>query len=365
MLTSLKAPIFAALSITKKCNLKCVHCYASGGERDKNELTDDELKNVIKQLIDMGILNIDFLGGEPFERENFPELIQMVIDAGLRLNVTTNGTLITEDWLDKYGKNISLLRIALDSPIPEEHDKFRGVPGSWHKTYNSVKSAVDRKINVTLVTTYHRKNTHQLSDMVSLAANLGVAGYANTCLFPSGRGKSLEEDVFSVEDMKEFLTEWGNQRKILKEKNIRLKLIDETPITILLADKSGYENEYLTFKANCANKTPTCRACTAGLLQVHLTPTGHLIPCGGMEGIKELQTDDNDVRLHSIEHIWKNSWIFNAMRDRLYTDKPYSINDKCNKCEFLQYCGGGCRAAAYLTHGNFEKADSFCWYEPK
>lgn len=361
----LRSPILAALSVTRSCNLKCVHCYALGGAPAENELSTSELENVIRQILDMEVLNVDFLGGEPFMRDDFTAMARMVSDNGTLLNVTTNGTMITEEWLDGFDRRLGLLRIAVDSPDPDAHDRFRGSRGAWSKTVQAIRAAVRRRVNVTIVTTFHRRNVNDLEGMVELALELGVRGFANTFLLPSGRGKDLIEDVFSPEEARDFCRRWGETRRRLVREGRRLTLIDESPLTILMADEPGYESEFLRSMAHSGPGNRSLgRACTAGFIQMHMTPTGHLIPCGGMEGLTELCQEDNDVRRRKVKDIWEDAWIFRAMRDRLVPDQPLSVKDKCQRCRLLGQCGGGCRAAAYLKYGDFEHADPFCWYEP-
>jgi len=362
----LRSPVLAALSITRACNLRCVHCYAEGGEPQENELSTAEMQDVLRQLLEMEVLNVDFLGGEPFMRDDFPELFKMVSANGTLVNVTTNGTMITEEWLDTVDQRISLLRIAIDSADPDTHDRFRGCPGAWRKTTQAVRAAVQRGINVTIVTTFHRRNVDELETLVELALDLGVRGYANTLLLPSGRGSALNDDVFAPEEARDFCRRWGEMRRRLAREGRPLTLIDETPLTILLAEEPGYESAHLTLTTHPQPGDRVLgRACTAGFFQLHMTPSGHLIPCGGMEGLPELCTDENDVRRRPVKDIWETAWIFRVMRDRLAVDRPHSVQGKCARCRFLPFCGGGCRAAAYLKHGDFSQADPFCWYEPE
>lgn len=361
MSIELRGPLLASLSITRECNLKCNHCYASGGTKADNELNTEELLNVIDQFIESGALNFDFLGGEPFMRTDLTALIERCIERGIHVNVTTNGTKLSRAWLDKFDKKLGLLRIALDSVDPEKHDSFRGVQGAWAETIKGIRSAVERGVNVTVVTTFHRRNVHELDQLVDFMLELGVNAYANTILLPSGRGAQLNEDVLSPSELRAFCLAWGQKRSKLQEKKLPLALIDEHPLTTLLTSEKGYEGQH--YQVN--ERLSKGRACTAGFIQAHMTPSGHLIPCGGMEGISELHTDDNDVRKRSVNEIWMNSWIFRAMRDRMYQDRPFSIIDKCKECKYLPFCGGGCRAASYLKYGDFYHTDPQCWYDPE
>ncbi|MBC8372203.1 MAG: radical SAM protein, partial [Planctomycetes bacterium] len=82
---------------TKRCNLKCKHCYsASTNQPDPNELSDDEAKVMIDDLAAFGCPVLLFSGGEPLMRPGVTDLISYARAAGLRAVVSTNGNLIDE-----------------------------------------------------------------------------------------------------------------------------------------------------------------------------------------------------------------------------------------------------------------------------
>jgi radical SAM protein with 4Fe4S-binding SPASM domain len=47
-----------------------------------------------------------------------------------------------------------------------------------------------------------------------------------------------------------------------------------------------------------------------------------------------------------------------------HTRNPARVGGKCARCEFLDLCGGGSRARAYITNGDFAAADSACAHQP-
>ena len=57
-----------SIRLTKRCNLRCKHCYANGGENCEQELTLDDIKSILDQLSAMSVSEVFFTGGEPFIR---------------------------------------------------------------------------------------------------------------------------------------------------------------------------------------------------------------------------------------------------------------------------------------------------------
>ena len=82
-------------NVTRRCNLKCVHCYAHAKDMaEDNELSTREGKELIDDLAGFGAPVILFSGGEPLVRKDLPELAEYAVDKGMRAVISTNGTLI-------------------------------------------------------------------------------------------------------------------------------------------------------------------------------------------------------------------------------------------------------------------------------
>ncbi|MCU1361551.1 MAG: hypothetical protein JWN99_2840, partial [Ilumatobacteraceae bacterium] len=73
--TGLDAPICLTWELTYACNLQCVHCLSSSGQRDPRELTTAEAKRVLDELHDLQVFYINIGGGEPMVRRDFFELV--------------------------------------------------------------------------------------------------------------------------------------------------------------------------------------------------------------------------------------------------------------------------------------------------
>ncbi len=90
----LDAPICLTWELTYACNLACVHCLSSSGQRDPRELSTDEAKAVLDELHDLQVFYINIGGGEPMVRRDFFELVEYAIGRGLGVKFSTNGAYI-------------------------------------------------------------------------------------------------------------------------------------------------------------------------------------------------------------------------------------------------------------------------------
>ena len=121
-------------NMTRRCNLKCVHCYAQAVDPDgKDEISTEQGKAIISDLAAYGAPVMLFSGGEPLVRQDLPELASYATEKGMRAVISTNGTLITKEKARELKAiNLSYVGISLDG-AEEIHDKFRGVPNSFKK----------------------------------------------------------------------------------------------------------------------------------------------------------------------------------------------------------------------------------------
>jgi len=103
-------------NMTRRCNLKCIHCYSNSADIDyPDELTAEEGKKLIDDLAAFGSPVILFSGGEPLMRKDLSDLAQYARDKGMRAVISTNGTLITKEIAAKLQKvGLSYVGVSLD-----------------------------------------------------------------------------------------------------------------------------------------------------------------------------------------------------------------------------------------------------------
>jgi len=128
-------PLRYFFELTYRCNLRCPYCYV-GCERDKNELSTDEWKKVIKQIPFYSFVTL--VGGEPLIRKDFIDILMATSKKTFgKLNVVSNGILINDEIIDAFIKSkMMLLSVSLDG-YGENHDKARNKEGIFDKIHNN------------------------------------------------------------------------------------------------------------------------------------------------------------------------------------------------------------------------------------
>lgn len=116
-------PLVVSWNVTRKCNLKCSHCYINAAKDElQNELTTKEGKLLIDQIAKVSRPLLILSGGEPMLRSDIYDLIRYGTSQGLRMGLGSNGSLIDETAAKSLrDAGVKTVSISLDSSIPEKH----------------------------------------------------------------------------------------------------------------------------------------------------------------------------------------------------------------------------------------------------
>lgn len=126
-------PVYVQFYITARCNLTCQQCNIIYANSDVREVTLDEIKRMADNFVQLGVAMVLLTGGEPFTRQDLPEIIREFEVRGIHVRMQTNG-LATEERIQQViaagGRDIS---ISLDSLWPGNQDDINGgFAKSWH-----------------------------------------------------------------------------------------------------------------------------------------------------------------------------------------------------------------------------------------
>lgn len=126
------------IDITNNCCLRCVMC-STWRRKSINELTLEELTDIIDQLKQQGFTSLSLSGGEVFLRHDLLEIIKYANKLDFQITLHTNGYLVNEEMATKLVENgVSSISVSLDG-LNEKYDEIRGVRGAYEKVYNSIK----------------------------------------------------------------------------------------------------------------------------------------------------------------------------------------------------------------------------------
>jgi MoaA/NifB/PqqE/SkfB family radical SAM enzyme len=154
---------------THRCNLACAFCDKA--EADAPIMATDRALALLDDLASAGTLSVCFDGGEPLTHPAFGDLVRRAKSHGMRVAVSTNGTLIA-DRLDDLAA-VDVLKVSLDGP-PDVHDLGRA-PGSYARTLAGARAARARGLEVALRMVLAAHNTAHWPHVLETAEALGAS----------------------------------------------------------------------------------------------------------------------------------------------------------------------------------------------
>ena len=324
----LDAPICLTWELTYACNLQCVHCLSSSGQRDPRELSTAEAKRVLDELRDLQVFYINIGGGEPMVRRDFFELVEYSVNSGIGVKFSTNGAFIDTEKARRLAAMDYLdIQISLDGVDEATNDAVRGA-GS----YRMARTAMDNlaaagfgPFKISVVVTRH--NVPQLDQFKALADSYG-AQWRITRLRPAGRGADSWHELHPT---------LGQQREIY---DWLMKAGDN----VLTGDSFFHLNAL-------GDPLPGLNMCGAGRVVCLIDPIGDVYACPFV--IHDEFKAGNVRDEGGFSRVWKQSDLFRSLRE------PQSAG-ACASCGAYDACQGGCMAAKFFTGLPLDGPDPEC-----
>ena len=113
------------ISLTSRCNLRCIYCHAEGEVNPEKEMSVEDLAELMQVGVKFGIRSIKFTGGEPLLRRGLLDIVRSV-PAGVESSMTTNGTLLAEKAAALKEAGLARVNVSLDTLRPERYKSITG-----------------------------------------------------------------------------------------------------------------------------------------------------------------------------------------------------------------------------------------------
>lgn len=338
-----------AWEITRNCNLECVHCRAAATKGPyTGELDTKTGFDLLDQMAELGEPIVILTGGEPLLRRDIFDIAKYGTKKNLRMVMAPNGTLITEKIAERLvDSGIKRISISLDGASKESHDKFRGVKGAFDGALSGIRHAKNAGIEFQINTTITKTNLDQIPAIQQLAVDLGAVAHHIFLLVPTGRGKYIVDQEITSTEYEETLNWFYDQ----KEKTpLQLKATCAPHYYRILRQRAKEDGKTVTFQTHGLDAVT--RGCLGGTGFCFISHRGIVQPCGFLD------VNCGDVTRESFAKIWKNSTVFQQLRNF------NELKGKCGACEYKKVCGG-CRARAYEATGDYMAEEPLCSYLPQ
>ena len=341
-------------NVTRRCNLKCLHCYAqatAGPAQD--ELSHQAALDLLRDLKDFGAPVILFSGGEPLLRPDLFDLVDRAVAHGMRAVISTNGTLISRDlaWRLK-DLGLSYVGISLDGAAAV-HDRFRGESGSFAAAMAGVRHCREMGLKVGLRFTVSRLNYREVPAIFDLVEEYQLPRICFYHLVYAGRGTKLVAEALSHPQTRELLDLICARTR---------RIFDSGRAAEVLTVDNHADGPYLYLKL--LKEDPRRAAEVLELLKMNEgNNSGRGIGCVSWDG--EVHADQfwrhysfGNVQRRPFGEIWTD--LTNPLMARLKDKKRY-VGGRCARCRWLEICAGNFRVRAEALNGDLWAPDPACY----
>ncbi|HEC82981.1 MAG TPA: radical SAM protein, partial [Firmicutes bacterium] len=115
------------IELTSACNLRCKTCYMAAATALEDELSTEEIKQLLSEAAQAGTKSVALMGGEPFLRKDIGEIVKFALARFSDVQVSTNGTILDEGFFRSLkGTSNLTIQVSLDGADPRSNDAIRG-----------------------------------------------------------------------------------------------------------------------------------------------------------------------------------------------------------------------------------------------
>lgn len=305
-------PMHVHLELTYRCNLRCIHCYCVE-DRKRQELSYQEITDLLDQLAEAGGFFLTLTGGEVFTREDFFDIAFYAKKKNFAIRVFTNGTLIDETAADRLAELKPMsVEFSLYGTNSDIHDGITKVKGSFEKTRRAIGLMKERNVPIFLKTVVMKQNLKECAGLFKLSKELGAESRFTFDITPRNDGSTgpLEHRL------------------------------DGDGIFEFVSGDIPEQWEYINAPSD--GEAAQRRTCTPARNGCAISPYGDVHPCA------QLLLPIGNVRQKRFSEIWNSD--LEAL-SYIRSIKTFSDIKGCADCKDLWLCRR-CHGLAYLESGD-------------
>jgi radical SAM protein with 4Fe4S-binding SPASM domain len=273
-------------------------------------------------------------------RPDILTLLEKISETPMRVELSTNAVKIPEAFFERLDElKLFNVQVSLDG-VGSRHDQFRGLDGAFAAASRSIERLREAGLEVSISTTATAVNLDQIPEIIAFARSMGCHSYKAIAFLPAGRGRENQRLKLKPEQQLELC-------RILMKKREEMKGLMEVSLGTTRAYLLEPRSRVLPVAAPDEKVT-----CSAGNDILNIGADGTLYPCPFLRDFPL-----GHALKDSIQAIWIHSPVLNRLRDF----KVRNLPPTCRGCDSLGLCRGGCRAAAFLEHGDLNGMDPSCF----
>jgi AdoMet-dependent heme synthase len=307
-------PISVQLDLTYRCNERCVHCYLD--HDDHGEMNTAEIKHLLDEMAEAGVLFLTLSGGEIFLRKDFFEILEYARALTFAVRLKTNAILVREREAERLRElGVENIQISIYSHRPEIHDAITLVPGSLKRSIDAIRFLKSYGLQVSIANVLMLQNMQDYPQVRELARELDVEFTIDPTITPKMDG----------------------DRAILNLNIERAALQRVFHDEELVGDVESFCKPAAPADEDEMDSLP----CSAGHTACYVSPYGDVYPC------VQFPLPTGNVRTQRFLDIWQHSEKMNEVRDIRMRDLPTCSGcghmTGCTRCPGLAFMEGDMR----------------------
>ncbi len=311
------------IEFSLRCNFNCPYCYAPKPDYFRDELTLEEIQDVIVQAQTSGARKIIILGGEPTIYPNLNAIITFIRDQGLDVELFTNGTGVDDQLAGFLAANNVRVVLKMNTFEPDLQDRLSGKKGAYdiiQAAFAALKKAGYPSADAFLAvsTVICAPNIVELPRLWQWLRDQNIAPYFEMI---TPQANALDNQWLFVEPLR--------VHKLFKE--------------LAEIDRQHYDGRWEPQPPLVGNR------CMRHLFSCLVTSKGVVTPCVGVN------VPLGNIRQHKLIDILFQSQLIKDLKNYRQT-----IKGPCRSCDKADQCYG-CRGAAYQMTGDYLASDPLCW----
>lgn len=243
------------ITLTNKCNLNCVMCFANESNFEITSRAFEDIKKILPYL-----KFVHWMGGEVFLYDKFNVLFEEANKCSVKQEIITNGLLLNKEIINKIVENNVNLILSIDGTTKEVYEKIR-INGKFSKLIENleylkeIKSQSSFKSKVKINVVIFKCNYFQIIDFIEFCKKYDIDEIEFTPLVRDIRNKNL--DVFTGDIDKAVIQEISSQLVIAQKKADEYKIGFKNFLPdIAFIEKT--KDEYYTFNFKTENSSLCC-----------------------------------------------------------------------------------------------------------
>jgi radical SAM protein with 4Fe4S-binding SPASM domain len=348
-----KKPI-VVWNITRRCNLRCVHCYSDSCDQEyAGEMSTQEGRRLIDDLADYGVPTLLFSGGEPLLRQDLWELAAYARQKGLRTVLSTNGTLIGPEEARRIREaGFSYVGVSIDG-AGETHDRIRGRKGSFQEAVRGIRNCQAQGVRTGLRFTVHRLNVEELPAIFRLLEEEDIPRLCVYHLAYAGRGDRMQRTDLDPPETRRVVDAIFSAAVDLHRRGVEKDILTVDNhadnayawMRVLQDEPERADDVKRMLEWNGGNQSGIAIACVDNVGEVHADQFSWHYSFG-------------NVRERRFAEIWedRSDPVMEILKDR-----SSRLKGRCGGCRFLKMCNGNLRVRAERYWGDWLAPDPACY----